>query len=75
MKTLLKTLAFAAVFSLGALAAVDAGAAEKCRNEKGQFAKCPDAAPAKATKCRDIKSKKFASCSAPGTEPVPVKAS
>ena len=74
MKTLLKTVVFAAVFSLGALASVEAGAAEKCRNDKGQFTKCPEAAPVKATKCRDAKTKKFASCSAPGTEPVPAKA-
>jgi hypothetical protein len=30
-------------------------------------------APAAAGKCRDIKTKKFAKCGAPGTEPVPKK--
>jgi hypothetical protein len=35
--------------------------------------KCPAAAAAPAGKCRDIKTKKFAKCGLPGTEPVPAK--
>jgi hypothetical protein len=47
-------------------------AAGKCR-DNGKFVAaelCKTAAPA-AGKCRDIKTKKFAKCSAAGTEPVP----
>lgn len=41
----------------------------QCRDAKGKFIKCE---PAKAaTKCRDAKTKKFAKCGLPGTEPVP----
>ena len=72
MKTLIKTLTLAAVFcAVGGLAQT-AAAAEQCRNEKCQFIKCPEA-PAAATKCRDIKTKKFAKCGTPGTEAIPAK--
>jgi hypothetical protein len=48
--------------------AVDA-ATKQCRDAKGKFTKCePEKA---ATKCRDAKTKKFAKCGLPGTEPVP----
>ena len=47
---------------------VDA-ATTPCRDAKGKFVKCE---PAKAAaRCRDIKTKKFAKCGLPGTEPVP----
>jgi hypothetical protein len=47
---------------------VDAATAP-CRDAKGKFVKCE---PAKtAARCRDIKTKKFAKCGLPGTEPVP----
>jgi len=38
---------------------------------KAELCKAP--APAVGGKCRDIKTKKFAKCGAPGTEPVPTK--
>ena len=53
------------VFNAGT---VDA-ATKQCRDAKGKFMKCE---PEKvATKCRDVKTKKFAKCGLPGTEPVP----
>ena len=67
----------------------DAKPTTKCKDEKGKFIKCAaaEAPPAVEMKtaptapahpannhCRDIKTKKFAKCSAPGTEPVPMKA-
>ena len=72
MKTLFKTFAFAALCCGAAALAQTAAAAEQCRNDKGQFIKCPEA-PAAATRCRDIKTKKFAKCGAPGTEAIPAK--
>jgi hypothetical protein len=51
-----------------------AAASQQCRDEKGKFIKCPPAAAEPATRCRDIKTKKFAKCGAPDTEPVPAKA-
>jgi hypothetical protein len=54
------------VFAFNA-GAVDA--ATQCRDAKGKFVKCE---PAKAAaRCRDVKTKKFAKCGLPGTEPVP----
>ena len=62
------------IASLLAFTFGSAQAAEKCRDAKGKFMKCPPPAAAKAaTKCRDMKTKKFAKCGAPGTEPVPTK--
>ena len=49
----------------------DAAAAQQCRDEKGKFIKCPPAPTEGATRCRDAKTKKFAKCGTPGTEPVP----
>jgi hypothetical protein len=48
-------------------------AAGKCR-DNGKFveAKMCTTTAAPAGKCRDMKTKKFAKCSAPNTEPVPV---
>lgn len=50
-----------------AVFAGDALAAKQCRDASGKFIKCPPA----AEKCRDVKTKKFAKCGTPGTEPVP----
>lgn len=48
-------------------------AAGKCR-DNGKFVSAKLCqAPAAAGKCRDVKTKKFAKCSAPNTEPVPEK--
>lgn len=43
--------------------------AEQCRDKTGKFVKCE--AKKAPTKCRDIKTKKFAKCGLPGTEAVP----
>lgn len=53
-------------FALGAPAPA---VAEQCRDKAGKFTKCE--AKKAPTKCRDTKTKKFAKCGAPGTEPVP----
>ena len=42
----------------------------KCHASDGKFAKAELCKPA-PKHCRDIKTKKFAKCDAPGTEPVP----
>ncbi len=54
----------------GAAPALDA--AGKCR-DNGKFVdqKLCTTSTATATHCRDIKTKKFAKCGTPGTEPVP----
>ncbi len=44
-----------------------AGAAPACR-AKGKFVKCPPAAAAKPTRCKDATGK-FAKCGAPGARP------
>jgi hypothetical protein len=76
-----RTLSLIAVVTALAVAApafADAGAPYKldakgkCHDAKGAFAtadKCK--APAAPQKCRDIKTKKFAKCGAPNTEPAP----
>jgi hypothetical protein len=64
----LLTLAAGTAFASPAL-----DAAGKCR-DKGKYVAaklCTTASP--AGKCRDITTKKFAKCSAQGTEPVPTK--
>jgi hypothetical protein len=54
-----------------ALAAPALDAAGKCR-DNGKFVEASLCAkPAPSGQCRDIKTKKFAKCSTPGTEPVP----
>ena len=63
MRTLI-LIAFAA-----SLAASGATAADKCRDAKGKFTKCPASAPAKPQKCKDAKGK-FAKCGTPGAKPV-----
>ena len=62
----------AIILSTALLFAFSAGVADaapkQCRDAKGKFMKCePEKA---ATRCRDIKTKKFAKCGLPGTEPV-----
>jgi hypothetical protein len=48
-------------------------AAGKCR-DNGKFVSAKHCqAPAATGKCRDVKTKKFAKCSAANTEPVPEK--
>ena len=62
------------VAGLAALAmctAMSAGAAERCRDDKGKFIKCPVAQPAPAAHCRDKTTKKFVKCGAANSEPVP----
>ena len=66
MRTLILTAALAMAFT-------SAQAAAPCKDAKGKFMKCPAAAAAPAGKCRDMKTKKFAKCGLPGTEPVPAK--
>ena len=65
------------LIGLLALAAVTAtaGAADKCRDDKGRFIKCPAAASASsAAHCRDKTTKKFAKCGLANSEPVPAAA-
>ena len=72
------TLFAAAALALGLATAADAQKLDKngkCHDATGKFAKmevCKGAAPAPAH-CRDVKTKKFAKCGAPNTEPVPAK--
>lgn len=74
---MLKSLTIAAVLAFTASAASAAPALDakgKCR-DAGKFvaaSMCKAAAPA-GGKCRDIKTKKFAKCGAPGTEALPKK--
>jgi hypothetical protein len=71
-----KSALFAALLCLAGAALGSATAeAAQCRDDKGKFIKCPPPVAAPATRCRDVTSKKFAKCGAPGTEPVPAKAS
>lgn len=72
-------LTFASTFVVAALLATTVSAAPaldangKCR-DGGKFVaatQCKAKPAAAAGKCRDIKTKKFAKCGAPGTEPVP----
>lgn len=69
MQKLLTISALLAALVMGAGVPTDA-LAKSCRDAKGRFMKCAAAAPA-SNHCRDVKTKKFAKCSLPGTEPVP----
>lgn len=74
---MLKTLSIVAVLALAASSVSAAPAldkAGKCR-DNGKFvaASMCKAKAAPAGKCRDVKTKKFAKCGTPNTEPVPVK--
>ncbi len=62
-----------AALATAAAAAPALDAAGKCR-DGGKFvaaSMCKAPAMAAGGKCRDIKTKKFAKCGAPGTEPLP----
>ena len=73
--TCLAALSLIAGIAGAAAAAPALDAAGKCRDAgkfvKAELCKAPAAAP--AGKCRDVKTKKFAKCGAPGTEPLPKK--
>jgi hypothetical protein len=67
-----KTLAVAMSLALAISAAASGEVfARSCRDAKGKFMTCPPAAA--SNHCRDIKTKKFAKCGGPGTEPAPMK--
>jgi len=73
---MLKALTIAAVLAFASSAASAAPALDakgKCRDNGKFVAASTCKAPAPAGKCRDIKTKKFAKCGAPGTEAVPAK--
>jgi hypothetical protein len=73
--SMLAVLAMLAAAAGTATAAPALDAAGKCR-DNGKFVEaklCATAAAAPAGKCRDMKTKKFAKCGAPNTEPVPEK--
>ena len=74
MRRVLKSVAMAVLLVSAAGVSTEALAAHKCRNDQGQFTKCPAKSHPAAKKCRDATTKKFASCDAPGSEPVPHKA-
>lgn len=57
-------LALAAV----AMVATPSIAANRCRDAKGKFIKCPPA-PKKVVRCKDAKGK-FAKCGTPGAKPM-----
>jgi hypothetical protein len=61
------TLATALLFAFNA--GIAEAAPKQCRDAKGKFVKCETAKA--AIHCRDIKTKKFAKCGLPGTEPMP----
>jgi hypothetical protein len=68
---LITLLALSAAGTAYAAPALDS--AGKCRDH-GKFVEAKlCTTPAPSGKCRDIKTKKFAKCSAAGTEPVPKK--
>lgn len=73
--TFLVALTLAAGLS-SAAAAQKLDANGKCHAADGKFAKaevCASLKAAPAAHCRDMKTKKFAKCGAPNTEPVPAK--
>ncbi len=57
--------------ALALVVSMGAGAAERCRDDKGKFMKCPTATTTQAAHCRDKTTKKFAKCGSPNSEPVP----
>ncbi len=80
MHRTLSLIAAVSVLAFAAPAFADAGgpykldAKGKCHDAKGAFTKAEMCkAPAAPTKCRDVKTKKFAKCGTPGTEAVPAK--
>jgi hypothetical protein len=75
------TALLAAIAVLASSVSASAFAAPACRDAKGKFIKCPAPAAAPAmmsmtagAKCRNVKTKAFAKCGTPGTEPVPMAA-
>jgi hypothetical protein len=73
---MLKTISIAATLAFAASSAFAAPALDakgKCRDGGKFVAASMCKAPAAAGKCRDIKTKKFAKCGAPGTEALPAK--
>lgn len=71
---LLATAAFVAGVASAAHAAPQLDGKGKCRDNGKFVAAAACKAPAAPGKCRDVKTKKFAKCGAPGTEVVPTKA-
>jgi hypothetical protein len=72
-RVFLAALLFTTLLSGVASAAPALDAAGKCR-DNGKFvaaSMCKTAATTAAGKCRSVKTKKFAKCGTPGTEPVP----
>jgi len=72
---MVRALVLAAALALsaaGANATPTLDAKGKCR-DAGKFVKAEMCKPAPAAKCRDVKTKKFAKCGAPGTEAIPAK--
>lgn len=63
-------LTIAAMLAMALALIAEPAMAAPCRDDKGKFIKCAPA-PKPATKCRDAKTKKFAKCGLPGTEPRP----
>jgi len=59
---------FALALAAVAMVATPTMAANRCRDAKGHFIKCPPAKAAPAKKCRDAKGK-FAKCGTPGAKP------
>ena len=69
------------IMLMSVIALLSAGAASakptldtagKCR-DNGRFVDAKLCTPAATERCRDVKSKKFSKCGAPGTESVPSK--
>lgn len=73
MRQTLSLIAAAMLVAGAAHAAPTLDAKGKCRDGGKFVAAALCKAPAATGKCRDIKTKKFAKCGAPGTEPVPKK--
>ncbi|OJY01065.1 MAG: hypothetical protein BGP04_17885 [Rhizobiales bacterium 62-17] len=68
MKTIL-ALIIATVAMFAVPTASYAQAAERCRDDKGKFMKCPAPAAATSNRCKDAKGK-FAKCGTPGAKPI-----
>lgn len=66
-------LCLTAGFAGSAMATPALDSAGKCR-DNGKFVEAKLCATEAAVHCRDVKTKKFAKCGAPGSEPVPAKA-
>ena len=72
--TLVLTATLALALSAGAADAQKIDKNGKCHDTKGKFAAmsvCKASVPAAPKHCRDVKTKKFAKCGAPNSEPVP----